>query len=137
MASPLRVSSVDDRKAKESEVQDNQLGEVQRSPEGKGIALGVVRQGHGLDIGHVRNLKDNNPATWVAYNRLRGQYMSALEGAIPERFFNNPAQCNVQGSSTAPNPALPDCPQGISAIKALAIAASAGQKIYTITAAVY
>ncbi|WP_462391218.1 hypothetical protein [Acidovorax sp. Q11] len=68
----------------------------------------------------------------MAYNRLRGQYMSALEHAVPERFFNDPQKCNLQGN-TNPTPGLPDCPQGISAVKALGIAAAQGQRIYTIT----
>jgi transglutaminase-like putative cysteine protease len=103
---------------------------------------GVIRQvkfpGVNMDIGHVRLMswsKANKPDEWVSYNRLRGQYMSALEHAVPERFFNDPAQCNVQGGTT--NPALPSCPQGISAVKAIAIAASQGQRIYTITPQVY
>ena len=62
--------------------------------------------------------------------------MSALEHAIPERFFNDPNQCNSQGAAN-PNPALPECPQGVSAVKAIAIAAAQGQKIYTITQKVY
>jgi transglutaminase-like putative cysteine protease len=104
---------------------------------------GVIRRvrfpGVNMDIGHARNLtwtKDNDPSKWVGYNRLRGQYMSALEHAVPERFFNNPSQCNSQGRTTT-NPSLPTCPQGISAMKALALAAQAGQKVYTITGEVY
>jgi len=104
---------------------------------------GVVRQvkfpGVNMDIGHVRNItwaKDNDEKKWVAYNRLRGQYMSALEHAVPERFFNDPQKCNLQGN-TNPTPGLPDCPQGISAVKALGIAAAQGQRIYTITQKVY
>ena len=104
---------------------------------------GVVRQvkfpGVNMDIGHVRNItwaKDNDEKKWVAYNRLRGQYMSALEHAVPERFFNDPNQCNLQGASN-PTAGLPDCPQGISAVKALGIAAQQGQRIYTITQKVY
>ncbi len=104
---------------------------------------GVIRQvkfpGVNLDIGHVRNLSwasDNDANKWIAYNRLRGQYMSALEHAIPERFFNDPGQCNLEGTAS-PIPTLPACPQGVSAVKAIAIAAQAGQKIYTITAQVY
>ena len=62
--------------------------------------------------------------------------MSALEHAIPERFFNDPAQCNTEGSATQ-TAGLPVCPQGISAVKALALAAAQGQKIYTITREVY
>ena len=92
-----------------------------------------------IDIGHIRNItwaKENDEKKWVSYNRLRGQYMSALEHAVPERFFNDPSQCNSQGAAN-PNPALPECPQGISAVKALGIAAAQGQKIYTIAQKVY
>lgn len=104
---------------------------------------GVVRQvkfpGVNMDIGHVRNItwaKDNDEKKWVAYNRLRGQYMSALEHAVPERFFNDLQKCNLQGN-TNPTAGLPDCPQGISAVKALGIAAAQGQRIYAITQKVY
>ena len=104
-----------------------------------GVVRKVTFPGVNMDIGHVRNItwtKDNDEKKWVAYNRLRGQYMSALEHAVPERFFNDPAQCNMQGTAT-PTPGLPDCPQGISAVKALGIAAAQGQRIYTITQKVY
>lgn len=104
-----------------------------------GVIRSVSFPGVNMDIGHIRNLtwaKDNDKTKWIGYNRLRGQYMSALEHAIPERFFNNPAQCNLEGS-TNPVAGLPACPQGVSAVKALGLAAQAGQKIYTITRAVY
>ncbi|OYD47751.1 hypothetical protein [Acidovorax kalamii] len=104
---------------------------------------GVVRQvkfpGVNMDIGHVRNItwaKDNDEKMWAGYNRLRGQYMSALEHAVPERFFNDPSQCNLQGTTT-PTPSLPDFPQGISAVNALGIAAAQEQRIYAITQKVY
>ena len=70
-----------------------------------------------MDIGHIRNLswaKDNDRQTWIGYNKLRGQYMSALEHVVPERFFNNSAQCNLQGATpiaTTPNPANIATPQ--------------------------
>jgi hypothetical protein len=99
----------------------------------------VTFPGVNMDIGHLRTMgwsKSNDTSEWVNYNRLRGQYMSALEHVVPEQFFNDPAQCNVQGTST-PNPALPACPQGVSAVKAIAIAASQGQRVYTITPQVY
>ena len=92
-----------------------------------------------MDAGHVRNLtwaQDNDSKKWVAYNKMRGQYMSALEGAIPERIFNDTSKCNIVGSPQQIQ-GLPNCNQGISAIKALQVAASQGQKIYTITQAVY
>jgi len=104
-----------------------------------GVIRKVTFPGVNMDIGHVRNLtwsKDHDEKSWVAYNRLRGQYMSALEGAVPERFFNDPAQCNPVGTTT-PVAGLPDCPQGISAVKAIALAAQAGQKIFTITREIY
>ena len=104
-----------------------------------GVVRKVTFPGVNMDIGHVRNItwaKDNDEKKWVAYNRLRGQYMSALEHAVPERFFNDPNQCNLQGNPR-PTAGLPDCPQGISAVKALGIAAAQGQRIYTITQKVY
>jgi hypothetical protein len=103
---------------------------------------GVIRKvnfpGINMDIGHIRPIgysKDNDKTTWIAYNKLRGQYMSALEHQIPEQFYNNPNKCNLAGST--PNPLLPACGQGISAVKAIALAANQGQKIYTITRTVY
>ena len=104
-----------------------------------GVVRKVTFPGVNMDIGHIRNLtwaKDNDAKKWIAYNRLRGQYMSALEHAVPERFFNDPRKCNLQGT-TSPTAGLPDCPQGISAVKALWIAAAQGQRIYTITQQVY
>ena len=104
-----------------------------------GVTRSVKFPGLNMDIGGIRNLswaKDNNDKTWIAYNRLRGQYMSALEHAIPERFFNDPAKCNAEGTTT-PVAGLPACPQGISAVKAIALAAAQGQKIYTITQNIY
>ena len=104
-----------------------------------GVVRKVTFPGVNMDIGHVRNItwaKDNDEKKWAAYNRLRGQYMSALEHAVPERFFNDPQKCNLQGASN-PTAGLPDCPQGISAVKALGLAAAQGQRIYTITQKVY
>ncbi|MBL0422993.1 hypothetical protein JI739_21835 [Ramlibacter sp. AW1] len=107
------------------------------------VSWGVVRQvsfpGVNVDIGHYRLLawsRDHDESRWVAYNRLRGQALSALEHAVPEAFFSDPAQCNRVGVARS-NPALPACPEGVSAVKALAIAAQAGQKVFTITGQVY
>jgi len=104
---------------------------------------GVVRRvefpGVNIDIGHMRNLawsRSNDKAQWATYNRMRGQYMSALEHAVPERFFSDLAKCNLAGSANLVA-GLPECPQGISAVKALGLAAQQGQKIYTITPQVY
>ena len=104
-----------------------------------GVIRAVKFPGVNMDIGHIRPIgwsKDNDRNTWIAYNKLRGQYMSALEHAIPERFFNDPAKCNAEGTTT-PIAGLPNCPQGISAVKAIGLAAAQGQKIYTITQEVY
>lgn len=67
---------------------------------------------------------------------MRGQYGSALEHAVPEKFFTDPKTCN---SYDNPNPTtgLPTWTQGISSVKALSLAADQGQKIYTITPKVY
>lgn len=106
-------------------------------------SFGVIRQvkfpGVNMDIGHQRHItwaKDHDEQKWIAYNRLRGQHLSALEHAVPERFFNNPSQCNADGTAT-PTAGLPNCPRGISSVSALQIAANQGQRIYTLTPAVY
>lgn len=127
---------------------ENQAGMVENPGLSYGLAhslanpvysWGVVRQvkfpGVNLDIGHVRNLtwaKDNDREKWISYNRMRGQYMSSLEHAVLERFFNDPNKCNLVGSEKRIS-GLGDCPQGISAVKAIGLAASQGQKIYTLT----
>ncbi len=104
-----------------------------------GVIRKVTFPGVNMDIGHVRNLawaKDNNQQSFVAYNRIRGQSMSALEGAVPEHIFYSPTQCNAIGAKTQ-TAGLPVCPQGISAVKAIALGAQAGQKIFAINAEVY
>jgi hypothetical protein len=68
-----------------------------------GVVTKVTFPGVNMDIGHVRNpswSKSNIEDQWVNYNRLRGQYMSALEYAVPEWFFSDPAQCNRVGTAT-------------------------------------
>ena len=107
------------------------------------MSWGVIRKvtfpGVNLDIGHVRNLSwasDNDSAKWVQYNQLRGQVMSALEHSIPEQHFSDPSRCNSRFSPTN-TPALPWCGEGVSAVKAIGIAAEAGQRVFTITRAVY
>ncbi|MDF2464329.1 MAG: transglutaminase domain protein [Ramlibacter sp.] len=104
-----------------------------------GVIRKVTFPGVSLDIGHVRNMtwsKDNNPAAWAAYNRMRGAHMSALEHSVPDQFFNDAYKCNSQPGIPS-EPALPTCPQGVSAVKAIALGAQAGQKIFTVTAQVY
>jgi hypothetical protein len=60
--------------------------------------------------------------------------MSAMEHAVPEQFWVDRSQCRyIDETGQVKNPALPDCGQAVSAVKAIAIAQSQGQKIYTIT----
>ncbi|RYH14864.1 MAG: hypothetical protein EON54_29020 [Alcaligenaceae bacterium] len=131
-----------------------------------------------MDIGHLQHarwVKNDDPNAainnkpeltangktaaqnrWIAYNKLRGQYSSAMEHAVPEQFWVDKTQCrydNEQGQvqnpakqdcaqaisavkaiaiAQAQNPAKQDCAQAISAVKAIAIAQAEGQRIYTI-----
>jgi hypothetical protein len=89
-----------------------------------GIPRSVSFPGLMMDIQRyaVMNVaKDYNSATDISYNRQSGMRASAYEHLIPEKLFTDQTQ--------------PNAPQAISAVKALAIAASQGQKIYTITQA--
>ena len=120
------------------------------------VTTGVTFQGLNMDVGHLRHMrwvKDDNPAStinnkpdliqngksaaqnrWIAYNKMRGQYSSAMEHAVPEQAWVNRNTCKyVDESGQVKNPTLQPCAEGISAVKAIAIAQSQGQKIYTIT----
>ena len=75
-----------------------------------------------MDVDHINHLlvhESNDTDLWVAYNRASGARFSAMEHLVPEQMF-----------STEDNPA-----HGISAVKAIQIAAAEGQKIWTITQA--
>ena len=108
-----------------------------------------------MDIGylrHVRWVKDDDPKSqindkpelkqnnksaaqnrWIAYNKMRGQYASAMEHAAPEAFWVDKTKCShTDENGRIQNPTLNPCAEGISAVKAIAIAQSEGQKIYTI-----
>ncbi|MPM38782.1 hypothetical protein SDC9_85412 [bioreactor metagenome] len=108
-----------------------------------------------MDVGHVRSIrwvKDDNPNSvvnsdpiltkngktaaqnrWIAYNKSKGQYTSAMEHAVPEQFWVDKTQCRyINDRGVVENTTLADCAQGISAVKAIAIAQSQGQKLYTI-----
>ena len=77
-----------------------------------------------MDINRYASMnvaKDNNPATVIAYNKQSGMRLSAYEHLIPEKIFTDPADLNR--------------PQGISAVKALVLAANQGQKIYKLNQA--
>jgi hypothetical protein len=120
------------------------------------VTTGITFQGVNMDIGHMRYIrwvKDDNPASainnkpeltqngksaaqnrWIAYNRMRGQNTSAMEHVAPEQFWVDKSACSYTDSTgQIQNPTLAPCAQAISAVKAIAIAQSQGQKIYTIT----
>jgi hypothetical protein len=89
-----------------------------------GIPKNVSFPGLMMDINRYASMnvaKDNNANTAIAYNEQSGMRESAYEHLIPEKLFTDPADLNR--------------PQGISAVKALALAASQGQKIYKLNQA--
>ena len=119
---------------------------------------GVTFQGLNMDIGHLRHVrwvKDDDPKSqinkdpnlaqngktaaqnrWIAYNKMRGQYASAMEHAAPEAFWVDKTKCShTDENGRIQNPTLNPCAEGISAVKAIAIAQAEGQKIYTINKA--
>ena len=119
------------------------------------VTTGISFKGLNMDVGHVRSVrwvKDDNPQSqinsdpnltkngktaaqnrWIVYNKGKGQYSSAMEHATPEQFWVDKSQCKyTDDNGVIQNPAKADCAQGISAVKAIAIAQSQGQKIYTI-----
>ena len=119
------------------------------------VTTGVTVQGLNIDIGHLRHIRwvqDDNPQStinnvpaltangksaaqnrWIAYNKMRGQYASAMEHAVPEQFWVDKSQCRyTDENGQIQNPTLAACQQAISAVKAIAIAQAEGQKIYTI-----
>jgi hypothetical protein len=120
------------------------------------VTTGITFKGVNLDVGHMRYIrwvKDDNPSSvinnkpgltqngksaaqnrWIAYNRMRGQYNSAMEHASIEAFWVDKSACSyTDENGQAQNPTLEPCGQAISAVKAIGIAQSEGQKIYTIT----
>ena len=119
------------------------------------IATGITMEGLNIDVGHLRHIRwtiDDNPQSeinnkpeltqngrtaahnrWIAYNKMRGQYGSAMEHAIPEQFWVDKNQCSyLDDKGQLKNPSLQPCQEAISAVKAIAIAQNEGQKIYTI-----
>jgi len=93
-----------------------------------GIAKNVSFPGLVMDINRYASMnvaKDNDPATAITYNRQSGMRLSAFEHLIPERMFADPTKPLND----------PTQPQGFSAVKVLALAASQGQKIFTLNQA--
>ncbi len=87
-----------------------------------GVPRNVVIDGLVMDVDHIEHQvveRNNDQERWKAYNRANGARMSAMEHMVPELMF-----------STEESPA-----HGISAVKAIQIAAAEGQKIWTITQA--
>ncbi len=101
------------------------------------VTTGVSFKGLNMDVGHLRHIrwdKANNRDNWIAYNHQRGQHASAMEHATPEQFWVDKTKCRyTDENNIIQNPTLADCAQAVSAVKALAIAQSQGQKVYTIT----
>ena len=73
-----------------------------------------------MDVDRLSNLrvdKDNSTEQWQAFNRAQGARMSAMEHLVPEQMYSTEdARAN-----------------GISAVKAIQLAAAEGQRIWTIT----
>ncbi len=87
-----------------------------------GIPRNVTFDGLTMDVDHITHLlvhESNDTEQWINYNRASGARLSAMEHLVPEQMF-----------STDDNPA-----HGISAVKAIQLAAAEGQKIWTITQA--
>jgi hypothetical protein len=85
-----------------------------------GTPRSVTASGLVMDVDRVFNSqvdKDNIVQNRINFNKLNGNRLSAMEHLIPEQMFSTPEA-----------PA-----QGISAVKAIALASAAGQKIWTIT----
>ena len=119
------------------------------------VTTGISFQGLNMDVGHLRHtrwVKNDDPSApinnkpeltqngksaaqnrWIAYNKMRGQYSSAMEHAVPEQFWVDKSQCRyTDEQGQIKNPTQQDCAQAVSAVKAIAIAQAQGQKIYTI-----
>ncbi|MFL0798419.1 MAG: hypothetical protein K6L73_13130 [Cellvibrionaceae bacterium] len=85
-----------------------------------GVPRNTSFSGLSMDVDLIkmhRVAKDNDNQKTINYTKAVGSRYSAMEHLVPEQMF-----------STAEAPA-----QGISAVKALAIAAAEGQRVYTIT----
>ena len=86
-----------------------------------GIPRNVSFPGLMMDVDRYASIvvaKDNSQT--VGYVKQSGMRLSAYEHLIPEKLFTDQSQ--------------PNAPQGVSAVKALALASSQGQKIYTLNA---
>lgn len=85
-----------------------------------GVPRNVSFAGLSMDMDYLTHQtvdKHNNNANWINYNKSIGSRYSAMEHLVPEQMFS---------TDTAPA-------EGVSAVKALALASAEGQRIYTIT----
>jgi hypothetical protein len=85
-----------------------------------GLPRNVALGGLSMDIDHMKQhriSKTNNRAEAIEFSQNIGARMSAMEHLVPEQMFSTET----------------DKAEGISAVKALAIASQQGQKIWTIT----
>lgn len=95
---------------------------VQAAYDFAGRPVSVEFPGVGLDVDLVRNIvvnKTNDTGEFINFNQMTGYRASAMEHAVPEQMFQS-----FNGGG-----------EGVSAVKALAVAAQAGQKIFQITSA--
>ncbi|MES2933190.1 MAG: transglutaminase-like domain-containing protein [Pseudomonadota bacterium] len=93
-----------------------------------GVVRSVSFDGVAMDVKYLVQqveAKDSNRAQRTNYMRHIGSAGSAAEHLIPQFLFGN--------AELAPNDASQ--PQGVSAVKLLALASNQGQKIYTLNAA--
>ncbi len=96
------------------------FGSEVRTADRFGLPTGIKAGGIGLDIpvGKTIVADNNNRQNFLNYRMQAGMIASSLEHQTPEQMYN-----------TDPNNPV----QGISTMKALALANAEGQKIYTIT----
>jgi hypothetical protein len=93
-----------------------------------GVPRTTAFRGVQMDVDRVAGSevsKDATPGVVAAFRKAAGIQYSALEHSMPERAFRN--------ASLPDND--PGQPQAVSAVKAIAVAASQGQRIYALNAA--
>lgn len=99
-----------------------------------GIVKRVTFPGVTMDVDRLiyqTVAKDEDKAKKLAYLKQVGSAGSASEHAVPEKLFVDTSTCNA-ADNPSPDPNKPDCAQGVSAVKAIALAAAQGQKVYTL-----
>jgi hypothetical protein len=90
-----------------------------------GVVRNVTFPGVIVDVDYLKQhteAKNVDQGARINFTKLAGALGSAAESTIPEGIFKNP---NLPASDSSQ-------PQGVSAVKALAIAAIQGQRVYTL-----